>query len=131
MSAFEPVPTDVDAIGRAVVDACFKVHSQLGAGLLESSYEACLAHELRKRGFDVQAQVLLPIVYDGIRIDAGYRIDLLVDRCVIVEVKAVDKMLPVFEAQLLTYLKLSHIRLGYLVNFNVPLIKDGIKRMAL
>ncbi|MGE5147048.1 MAG: GxxExxY protein [Candidatus Eiseniibacteriota bacterium] len=126
-----PIPAEIEAIGKAVVDSAFRVHTQLGAGLLEAVYEACLEHELRKRGAQVQRQVLIPVVYDGMQLDAGLRLDLLVDDAVIVEIKAVERTLPVFEAQLLTYLKLANKRLGFIVNFNFPLIRDGIKRMAL
>lgn len=114
-----------------MVDAIFKVHSTLGAGLLESVYSICLAHELRRRALKVCREVVLPIYYDGVRLESGLRIDLIVENVVIIECKAVEKMIPVFEAQLLTYLKLTGIEIGLLVNFNVPLIKDGIKRMIL
>ena len=107
-----------------------KVHTALGPGLLESAYEACLAHELRKRGMNTQPQVTLPIEYDGVKLDAGYRIDLLVEDTVIVELKAVSKMNPIFEAQLLSYLKLSKREVGLLINFHVPHLKDGIKRIV-
>ena len=106
------------------------VHTALGPGLLESAYEACLAHELRKRGRKVLGQVGLPIVYDGIGIDVGYRIDLLVDDLVVVELKTVEKLLPIHQAQLLSYLKLGHYRVGLLINFNVAHLKNGIKRMV-
>jgi GxxExxY protein len=102
-----------------------------GLGLLESVYSICLAHELRKRGLKVEREVKLPIFYDGVRLDAGLRIDLIVESCIIVETKAVEWLIPVFEAQLLTYLKLTGHTLGFLVNFNVTLIKDGIKRVIL
>jgi GxxExxY protein len=127
----EPIPEEVNRIAKEVVDAAFAVHSNLGPGLLESVYEACLAHELRKSGLAVQSQVELPIEYDGIRLDAGLRLDLLVENSVIVELKAVEAILPVHTAQVLTYLKLTGHRLGLLINFNVPLIRDGIKRMVL
>jgi len=113
-----------------VVDAAMTVHSALGPGLLESAYEACLAYELRKRGLRVLSQVTVPVVYDGVQIDAGYRVDLLVEDAVIVELKAVAKLLPIHEAQVLSYLKLSGHRVGLLINFNVPRLKDGIKRFA-
>ena len=129
--AVEPMPAEVDRVARAVVDAAFKVHSTLGPGLLESVYEVCLVHELGKRGFKVERQIALPVFYDGLKMDAGLRLDLLVDDCVIVELKAIEITLPVHQAQLLTYLKLAGKRLGLLINFNVPLIRDGIQRMAL
>lgn len=121
---------DLESHARVVVDAIFKVHSQTGPGLLESAYEACLEDELRKRGVPVERQVAVPIVYDGQPLDVGFRIDLLVDRRIILELKSVEKVIPLYNAQLMTYLKLSGLRLGFLVNFNVPLIKDGIKRVV-
>jgi GxxExxY protein len=117
-------------ISRLVITAAMKVHSLLGAGLLESAYEACLAHELRKQGLKVQTQVALPVVYDGVRLDIGYRVDVLVEDCIIVELKAVEKILAVHEAQLLSHLKVSGIHLGLLINFRVPHLKDGIKRLV-
>ena len=128
---FLAVPEESDRIAKEVVDAAFKVHSTLGPGLLESIYEICLAHELSKRRLKFQTQVAFPIVYDGVHLDAGLRIDLLVENQLIVELKAVETMLPVFEAQVLTYLKLTMMRLGLLINFNVPKIKDGIRRIVL
>ncbi|HUW56327.1 MAG TPA: GxxExxY protein [Planctomycetota bacterium] len=128
-SAFEPIPEETDRIAAAVVDAAYHVHAALGPGLLESVYEACLCHELKKRGFSFKTQVAVPVVYDGVKLDAGLRLDILVADCVIVELKAVEKTNPLFEAQLLTYLKLSNHRLGLLVNFNVPVIREGIRRI--
>jgi len=113
-----------------IVDSGMKVHSALGPGLLEGAYEACLAYELRKRGLDVLVQHPLPLQYDGVLIDVGYRVDLLVSGTVIVELKAVTKILPVHEAQLLSYLKLSGHKVGLLINFNVRHLKEGIRRMA-
>jgi GxxExxY protein len=121
---------DIEAVGRQIVDASIKVHRALGPGLLESAYQHCLAYELSKRGLQVECEVQLPVVYDGVQIDAGYRLDMLVEGSVIVENKAVERLLPVHEAQLLTYLKLHDRRLGYLLNWNVPLMKQGIKRMV-
>ena len=121
----------VNRISGAVVDAAMRVHSVLGPGLLESAYEACLAHELRTRGLNVTTQVGLPVVYEGVRLDLGYRIDLLVEDAVIVEVKAIESLAPIHEAQLLSYLKLSGKRVGLLINFNVLHLKDGIKRTIL
>jgi GxxExxY protein len=115
---------------RAVVDAAIKVHTSLGPGLLESVYEACLAHELGQRGLRVERQISLPVRYAGIVIEAGLRLDLLVEQCVVIEVKAVETLLPVHTAQLLTYLKLGGYPLGLLLNFNVPHLKQGIKRLA-
>jgi GxxExxY protein len=121
----------MDDIATDIVDAAFRVHKALGPGLLEAVYEACLHHELRRRGRRVETQVQIPIQYEGLILDDALRLDLLVDQQVIVELKAVETMHPVFEAQLLTYLKLTGKRLGLLINFNVPVIKNGIKRMAL
>jgi len=120
-----------DKIGAQIVDAALKVHRQLGPGLLESAYQACLAFELRKRGLRVEVEADQPVFYEGIKVEVGYRIDMLVDGCVIIENKAVEKVLPIHEAQLLTYLKLRNCHIGFLINWNVQLIKDGIKRMAL
>jgi len=121
---------DIESIGSQIVDSAFKVHKALGPGLLESAYQACLAHELQQRGLAVQTEISQPIVYDGIQVDIGYRLDMLVDECVIIENKAVEKLLPIHQAQLLTYLKLSGCKLGYLINWNTPLLKDGLKRMV-
>lgn len=128
---FEPIPRSTERIASDVIDAAFAVHKTLGPGLLESAYEVCLAHELERRGHAVLKQVALPVVYEDVKLEAGYRIDLLVDGVVIVEVKAVEGLAPVHEAQLLTYLRLSQRRLGFLINFNVALLKQGIKRMVL
>jgi GxxExxY protein len=126
----DPIPENTERSSKAVVDAALAVHKTLGPGLLESVYEICLCHELSKREVRFQRQVALPVVYDGVRLDAGLRLDLLVDESVVVEVKAVERSIPLYEAQLLTYLKLTGCRLGLLVNFNVPLLKDGIKRFV-
>jgi len=119
----------LDEIASEIVDAAFEVHSTLGPGLLESVYEVCLAHELKKRGLLVERQKALPVTYDGVRIEAGLRLDLVVNDKIIVEIKAIETLLPVHKAQVLTYLKLSGHEIGLLINFNVPLIKDGIKRI--
>jgi len=113
-----------------VVDAALRVHSALGPGLLESAYEACLSHELRVRGLRVATQVPLPVIYHGVRIEVGYRLDMLVDGRVIVELKAIARVLPVHQAQLLSYLRLSGHRVGLLINFHVPRLRDGIHRMV-
>lgn len=124
-------PSDeLDRIAKSVVDASFHVHSELGPGLLERVYEICMARRLRKMGFKVERQVDFPVYYDGIAIDAGFRLDLLVDDQLMVELKTVETLLPVHKAQVLTYLKLSNRTLGLLINFNVGLIKDGIKRVV-
>lgn len=120
---------ELEQAGKRILDAAFRVHTELGPGLLESAYEACLAHELRAMGVSVQRQVEQAVVYRGHSIDAGYRLDLLVDE-VVVEIKAVERLLPVHEAQLLSYLKMGNYRLGYLLNFNVFRLKDGIKRLV-
>jgi GxxExxY protein len=125
----ESTSPEIERVASRIVDAAFRVHSTLGPGLLESVYSICLAHELRKFGLRVDREIKIPIVYDGVRIEAGLRIDLLVESSIIVETKAVERMIPVFQAQLLTYLKLTGYSLGFLINFNVPLIKDGIKRV--
>ena len=121
---------ELNEISAQVVDAAMKVHSVLGPGLLENAYEACLKHELEKRGLKVEQQVALPVVYDGVKIDLGYRLDLLVEGQIVVELKAVDRITAVHEAQLLSYLKLSDKKLGLLINFNVARLTNGIKRMV-
>ncbi len=121
---------ELNKISGAIVDAAMKVHSSLGPGLLESAYEACLKYELEKRGLSVSQQVGLPVIYDNVRIDLGYRLDLLVESQIIVELKAVERLNSVHEAQLLSYLKLSGKKIGLLINFNVTRLKDGIKRMV-
>ena len=120
----------VNRITQAVIAAAMKVHSALGPGLLESAYEACMVHELRKAGFKVVSQVGLPVEYDGVKLDLGYRIDLLVEDRVIVELKCVEKILPVHEAQLISHLRLSGKRVGLLINFHVRSLKDGIRRFV-
>ncbi len=123
-------PPEMEAIGADVVDAAMKVHSALGPGLLESVYEVCLARELAKRQRRVERQRSIPVTYDGERLEAGFRIDLLVDELVVVEVKSVEKLLPVHLAQMLTYLRLGQFQLGYLLNFDVSHMKDGVKRVV-
>jgi GxxExxY protein len=127
----EPIDVCADRAATQIVDSAYAVHKTLGPGLLESVYEICLMHELGRRQVHAERQVALPVIYDRITLDAGLRLDLLVDRRVIVELKSVDKLLPVHTAQVLIYLKLSGLRLGLLINFNVQLIRDGIKRIAL
>lgn len=130
MVEHEPIPEELDLLAKAVVDAALQVHRALGPGLLESVYEICLCRELSKRGVNFQRQLALPIFYDGVRLDAGLRLDLLVDDRLIVELKAVDELHPLHEAQVLTYLKLTEKRLALLINFNVVRIKDGVRRIA-
>ena len=127
---FDPIPSEIEIVAKQTLDAAFQVHTALGPGLLESVYEQCLAYELRERGIDAKTQVTLPISYKDIRMESGYRLDLFVEDCVVVEIKAVEKMSTLFEAQLLTYLKLAEVRVGFLINFNVPHLKDDIKRMV-
>jgi GxxExxY protein len=119
---------EIEEIGKIIVDRAIKVHRTLGPGLLESTYQSCFAYELRKCGLKVQCEVTLPVQYEDQKIDAGYRIDMLVEDCVIIENKAVDGNLPIHEAQLLTYLKLKGCWLGYLINWNTIMMRDGIKR---
>ena len=127
----EGLAPDLEALGAAIVDAALKVHRALGPGLLESVYEHCLVHELGLRGLRVERQTALPIVYQGMTLKKGYRLDLVVEGKVIVEVKAVDALTRVHESQVATYLRLSELRLGFLMNFNVPLFKQGLKRIVL
>ena len=117
-------------LARIAVDAMVEVHRELGPGLLENSYEHCLAYELKSRGLDVERQVDLPVLYKGVHLDVGYRLDLWVEKKLIIEVKAVEELHPVHWAQVLTYLKLTKNKLGLLVNFNEKLVRDGIRRVA-
>jgi len=129
MGVSSPLPPEMEELAKVLIDSAFKVHQALGPGLLESIYEACLCFELRNRGIAHEVQVPVDIIYAGERIDAGLRIDLLVERSIILELKAVDRLMPIHQAQLLTYLKLTDLRLGLLINFNVALFKEGVKRM--
>jgi len=119
-----------DVISERIIGACIRVHRVLGPGLLESAYEVCVARELHKLRIPVQRQLHLPIRYDGVQLDVGYRVDMVVANKVIVEFKAIEAMLPVHEAQSLTYLELSGLKLGLIINFNVPRLVDGIVRMV-
>ena len=121
---------NIEEIGFVIIGAAINVHSHLGPGLLESAYQKCLCYELQDHGLQVACEVPLPLTYRELTLDVGYRVDLIVGGCILVENKCVDRILPVHEAQLLTYLKLSQMQLGFLLNWNVPLIKDGIKRMV-
>ena len=125
---YKELAREEEEIGKFIVNAAYKVHKELGPGLLEKVYEACIAHELRKEGYDVKRQIDIPIIYDDIQFDEVLRLDLLINGLVIVELKAVDMVNPVWEAQIISHLKLTGLALGYLINFNVPLIKDGIRR---
>jgi GxxExxY protein len=129
--AFREVDPETDRIAKEIVDCAYQVHSGLGPGLLENAYEISLAYEISKRGFKVQRQVDIPMVYKEIRLDSGFRLDLWVENKVIVEVKAVEQLLSVHRAQVITYLKLSGNKLGFLINFNVPILKKGIERIIL
>jgi len=122
---------DVEVIAKQVLDSSFKVHTSLGPGLLESAYEECLSHELKKLGLLVERQKILPLHYDGIEVKAGYRLDLLIEGMLVVEIKSVEGFNDVHIAQVLTYLKLSQCKLGLLLNFNVKSLKHGIKRLVL
>ena len=119
---------ELNQLSEQVIAAAIAVHKELGPGLLESTYEACLAHELLSRGIEVERQKSVPVIYRGIQIDCGYRLDLLVNRTVIVELKAVERIDNIHEAQILSYLRLSGFKLGLLINFNVRFLKDGIRR---
>lgn len=125
------VPENLNRLSGRVVHAAYTVHTILGPGLLESVYEICLLHELTKSGIHAERQVPLPVVYDGLKLEAGFRIDVLVERQLVVELKASEVLLPVHQAQVLTYLKLSGYRLGLLINFNVGMLKDGVRRVVL
>jgi GxxExxY protein len=121
---------DDNQIGELILGCALRVHKALGPGLLESAYEACLAHELAKAGIGFERQLSLPVLYDGMTVDIGYRLDLLVAGRVVIEVKALERILEVHRAQLLSYLRLGGFRLGYLINFNVVLLKTGIVRLV-
>ena len=121
--------SELEDLSRALVDSAFKVHQTLGPGLLESVYETCLCIELGKRGIAYETQAPISLIYEGVRINAGLRLDLLVEKSIILELKAVDKLLPIHQSQLLTYLKLANLRLGLLLNFNVEVFKEGIRRI--
>jgi GxxExxY protein len=121
---------DIEFIAKEIVDSAIHVHRALGPGLFESTYQKCLAFELRKRGFSVDCEVVLPIVYEGNTIESGYRLDMLVDHSVVIENKTVDALLPIHATQLLTYLRLGGFHLGFLINWKVDLLKKGIKRIA-
>ena len=121
---------ELEAIAKIIVAAIIHVHRALGPGLLESTYQVCLAHELRKRGLQVRCEVVMPVRYYGIEIETGYRLDMLVEEVIIIENKAVQSLLPIHEAQLLTYLKLGGCKIGFLLNWNVKLMKDGINRFV-
>jgi len=122
---------DIEEIARNIVDSAIKIHREFGPGMLESAYQKCLAHELTRRGYKVVCEVVLPIKYEGEIIESGYRIDMCIEDGILIENKTVEKILPIHEAQLLTYLRLSKIRLGFILNWYSTLMKDGIKRMVI
>jgi len=127
---YVPIPESTERIAKLVVDAAYKVHSKIGPGLLEKVYELCFCHELTKHGLIYHRQVDIPIVYDNLTFKEGLRLDVLVEDCIICELKALETVNPVWEAQILSHLMLTGKRLGFLINFNVPRIKGGIKRFA-
>jgi GxxExxY protein len=131
MAYGETTSPEIERVATEIVDAAFKIHQKLGAGLLESAYRVVMIYELKKRGLIVRYEVPVPVVYEEVRLEAGYRLDLVVNECVVVELKSVEKLVPLHDAQLLTYLKLTGFRLGLLINFNTKLIRDGIKRIVL
>jgi GxxExxY protein len=124
------VQPDINKLGEQIIGAAMRVHTALGPGLLESAYEACLAHELSKQGLSVGRQLPLPISYDGIELDCAYRLDVVVEGVIVLELKAVEKVLPIHSAQLISYLKLGNYPLGYLFNFNTVHLREGIKRLV-
>ena len=121
---------DLNQLSSKIIGAAIEVHKTLGPGLLESAYEECLCHELALQGMHYERQVILPVCYKDKKLDCGYRIDIIVERLIILELKAVDAILPIHKAQLITYLKLSNLQLGLLLNFNIPLMRDGIHRIV-
>ncbi|SRR6266498_325782 len=127
---YQPIPAETERIGKLVLDAAYKVHTVLGPGLLESVYQIAMKHVLETYEILAETEVKLPIVFEGVQLESGLRIDMLVEKSVIAELKSVEKMNPVYEAQLITYLRLSNVRLGFLINFNVSHLKDGIKRIV-
>ncbi|MFC1479454.1 GxxExxY protein [Planctomycetota bacterium] len=131
LNKYEPLSKQEENIAESIIDSAFIVHKTLGPGLLEKVYEVCLCHELSKRDIDFHRQVEIPIEYDGLSFDEGLRIDILVEGLVICELKSAEKMHPVWKAQLISYLRLTNKRLGFIINFNVPVIKKGIERIIL
>ncbi len=131
MKVYKPLTEKEEKVGKAIVDAAYLVHKNLGLGLLEKVYEICFVPELRKSGLDAQRQIDIPIHYDGMIFDEGLRLDVLVEKISICELKAVEQINSVWQAQVLSHFKLTNLRLGYLINFNVPVIKQGIKRFIL
>lgn len=129
---YEPLSDELEKIGKEIVDSAYRVHKELGPGLLESVYEECMVYDLRRKGYKVKTQVYLPIEFDGQVLEQNrFKIDMVVEDLVVVENKAVAEMTPLYQAQTLTYLRMGKMRLGYLINYNVTLIKDGIKRIII
>jgi GxxExxY protein len=126
-----PIPADVERIGKLVLNAAYKVHTTLGPGLLEAVYQASMKHVIEKSGVSVRTDVKLPIMFEGTKLESGLQLDMLVEKCVIVELKSVERMNLLYEKQVNTYLRLSRLRLGFLINFNVPYLKDGIRRVVI
>lgn len=129
--SFKPLSNKEEELAKKVVDSAYTIHKELGPGLLEKVYEVCFCHELSKRGIEFKRQIPVPIIYDGVEFNEGLRLDVLIEDTIICELKAIDKINPVWEAQILSHLKLTNKRLGFLINFNVTLIKKGIKRYVL
>ncbi len=127
---FEPISEELERLAKIAVNAAYQVHSALGPGLLESVYEVCMMYEFAKVGIQAERQLAVPVLYDGVLLDAALKIDILIEGTLILELKAVEQIAPVHKAQLITYLKLTNRRLGLLINFNVPVIKEGIKRIV-
>jgi GxxExxY protein len=131
MKSIIPLSVRTESVASGAIECAFKVHRQMGPGLLESVYESCLRHELKKSGLNFECQKMLPVIYDDLTLESGLRLDVVVESQVILELKAVEMLLPIHQAQVLTYLKLTGLRLGLLINFNTVLLKDGIKRVVL
>ena len=127
---FEPISEELERLAKIAVNAAYQIHSALGPGLLESVYEVCMMYEFAKVGIQAERQLAVPVLYDGVLLDAALKIDILIEGTLILELKAVEQIAPVHKAQLITYLKLTNRRLGLLINFNVPVIKEGIKRIV-
>jgi GxxExxY protein len=127
---FQPIPAEVERVGKVVLNAAVKVHSTLGPGLVESVYRVAIKHVLDKNGVTVRTDVKLPIMFEGTKLDSGLELDMLVEKCVILKIKSVERMTQLDQAQVVTCLRLSRLRLGFLINFNVPYLKDGIKRIV-
>ena len=130
MFDLDPQQQKIDAITEKIIGAAIAVHREVGPGLLESAYEECLSYEIGQCGLNFERQVPLPVHYKEVRLDCGYRMDLVVERIVVVEIKAVERIIPVHEAQLLSYLKLANFRVGLLMNFHTPVLKSGLKRIV-